>query len=242
MTELILSDITRMGPGFCIIGLEQTAQGFRSVRPLPPVGFAWPITFRHQRGARLRFILSTPPNISRPHVEDRPSSGAIEAAGKESEEKLLACLRDAEIAEKIQDLFGCAMHPSPFGGPAVWVTPEEAVRSICGIPIENLRFKLYPDRARIALTLGSGETLRGLPVVDRYWNEFLEEALGRTQGANRLQRVEQFANRIVRERVLKNSSLFARVGLPRADDEGRCWLMLDSLVPEPQLAWLDAIG
>ena len=43
MRDLILSDITVMGPGYCVIGLERVAQdAFRSVRPLPPRSYAWP--------------------------------------------------------------------------------------------------------------------------------------------------------------------------------------------------------
>ena len=35
--ELILSDVTIMGLGYCVIGLEQVSSGsFRSVRPMPP--------------------------------------------------------------------------------------------------------------------------------------------------------------------------------------------------------------
>jgi hypothetical protein len=41
---LILSDITEMGSGLCVIGIEQVGKNeFHSVRPMPPMGYAWPL-------------------------------------------------------------------------------------------------------------------------------------------------------------------------------------------------------
>ena len=238
MTELILSDITRMGPGHCIIGLERVGSAYRSVRPLPRFGNAWPKAFAHKRGERLQFSLSLGSLVQRPHVEDRPSTGAMTTVGAESEEVLVACLRQAELAETVKDLFGCNVHESPRGGAAVWIQPAEAIRSICGASFENVRFRIVGDRLRAALALPSGEALRSLPVVDREWNEFAEEVLRQTQGANQLQRVERFLNRTMQEKLLHSPVLFARIGLTRPDADGHCWLMLDSLFPEPQEEWL----
>ncbi len=237
MTELILSEITLMRPGHCVIGLEQTPQGYRSVRPLPRAGNAWPSPFRHGRGERLRFQLTELPPV-RPHVEDRQSSGTIAATDRVSEEALVGFLRQAEIGNVLQELFGCNVRESPMGGDSACVEPGEAVRSICGCDFQNIRFRAFPDRLRVALSLSSGETLPDLPVVDRDWNEFYSNVLGQMRGANLLTRVKRFFNSYVEEKVLEGPNRFARIGLTRPF-EGCCWLMLDSLFPLPQTLWLD---
>jgi hypothetical protein len=68
--ELTLSDITVMAQGYCVIGLERTAQGsFRSVRPLPRRGHAWPAFFPYGRGSIFRYSPAAT-SKSMPHVED----------------------------------------------------------------------------------------------------------------------------------------------------------------------------
>ena len=68
-SEIVLSDITVMGPGYCVIGLKQLATGsIHSVRPFPPRGFGWRDPFQFRRGETVRCdLVSTP---STPHVED----------------------------------------------------------------------------------------------------------------------------------------------------------------------------
>lgn len=72
ITELILSEVTRMRGGYCVIGLQPSASGYRSVLPLPPKGFSWTDRFIFPRGSRLRFDLLD--RATNPlHVEDRAS-------------------------------------------------------------------------------------------------------------------------------------------------------------------------
>jgi hypothetical protein len=239
MTELILSDITRMGGGFCAIGLERDGQKFRSLRPIPPRGFAWPASFAYSRGAVLEFDFAAL-SITQPHIEDRFSQGNPLYKAQFTEQHLVSCLRKADWAVRLEELFGCPLLPSPHGGPCAWVEPNTAVRSICGCDFINLAFRVFPDRLRADLAWGSGEVLRSLPVVDRDWNRFVEEALRRMQGANRIQRMEHFLNAVVGPLVLDSPNRLARIGLPRPK-EGRCWLMLDSLFPQLREEWLEGL-
>jgi hypothetical protein len=237
MTELIITEITLMRPGFCVIGLEEAGRSFRSIRPIPPIGYSWR-TFGYKRGDILRFDFAS--NVgSRPHVEDRNSTGVLGIVGRRTESDLLKYLRLAEVADQVEQLFGCEVRESPRGGPSVWVEPKEAKRSICGSRFDNIHFQVYPNRIRVSLSLPSGETLRGLPLVDRDWNGFAKQCVERIGGTHARDELEQFLNSEIRGLILDGSRGFARIGLPRPDDKGCCWLMLDSLFPLPQSAWLD---
>ena len=235
MKKLLISEITRMGPGFCVIGLEHEGQAFRSLRPLPPRVNAWR-TFPHKRGDILQFYLSTIPNSS-PHVEDRFSTGVLGKASEVSEGDLVNYLRQAERAEELKYLFQCPVRENP-GGSGMYVEPNSGSRSICGCDLQNIRFRVFPRAVRATLLLLSGETLRDLPLVDRDWNEFIERALQQAPGANRLQRLHRFLNETLATRVLADPKRFARIGLSRLHNK-KHWLMLDSLFPLPQPAWLD---
>lgn len=58
MRELILSDITEMGQGFCVIGVEHVAQDtFRSVRPVPQGAMHGPTHFPISAAGLYAFIL-----------------------------------------------------------------------------------------------------------------------------------------------------------------------------------------
>lgn len=236
MTDLVITEITLMRPGFCVIGLEEAQQSFRSIRPIPPTGYSWR-TFGHKRGDILRFDLASKVG-SRPHVEDRNSTGVLGIVGQRTESDLLKCLHLAEVADQVGDLFGCEVRESPMGGPSVWVEPKQAKRSICGCRFDNIHFQLYPDRIRVALSLPSGEPLRSLPLVDRDWNRFVEQCVQRIGGAHARDELEQLLNSEIRRFILDRSRGFARIGLPRPDNKGCCWLMLNSLFPVPQSAWL----
>jgi len=237
MTELILSEITRMAQGYCIIGLEPQGKAFRSVRPMPPRNYAWGHPWPHQRGDRLRFRLQSLPPVP-PHVEDYRSAGAPDCPGKLPEGELLRCLRAAETARKTEELFGCALQTNPQGGGAAWVKAPEAKRSICGCEFRFVRFHWKLDRWRAELQLASGESLKSLPIVDRDWNDFLDDAarLGGSQSPQ--ERVRSFLNGPVAAAVWKDESRFARLGLARPNPQGVCWLMLDSLFPLPKREWL----
>jgi len=235
MAKLLITDITIMGPAFCVIGLEHTERSFHSIRPLPPRGNGW-AHFPHGRGDVLSFLLSAWP-AARPHTEDRPSTGILAREATVAETELVSYLRKAEISENLSGLFQCAVHENRHGT-GIYVEPDAAARSICGCEIQNIRFQLFQDANRATISLCSGESLAGLPLVDRDWNAFIELAMRRMQGANRLLRVNRFLNKVLAEKVLNDSLRFARIGLTRLHNE-KHWLMLDSLFPLPQKAWLD---
>ncbi len=237
-TELLISEITLMGPGFCVLGLERGTQGFRSLRPIPRSSFSWP-TFAHKRGDRVAFDLSNIPAI-RPHFEDRRAENH-RSLGSLSELELLLCLKQAEVAGSVKDLFGCPVRPSSRGGDAVYVCPNEAKRSICGCAITavTFSFRFFP-RIRVALGLTSGETLY-LPLVDTEWTNFaLEIARGVRSSQHDQLRAQHFFDYFVQEEIASSELRFARIGLSRPDRDGFCWLMLDSLFPLPQKRWLSA--
>ncbi len=240
MPDLLISEITRMADGNCVIGLARHAAGFHSLRPMPRAGFAWH-PFPYRRGERVAFELSLIP-LAAPHVEDRQAQ-AHSRQGAATEAELVECLKRAEVATSVQGLFGCNVNPSPHGGPAVYVKPAEGKRSIAGCAIENINFSFsfYPQRnIRATLRLQSGERLDSLPLVDHDWLRFADRLWETSQGqANVKQRLQSFFNRQIWERILSSPDPFARIGLTRPDDGGYCWLMLDSIFPQPKRKWLE---
>ena len=237
MNKLLITDITCMGRGFCVIGLEQVGPAFRSIRPLPARGNAWR-RFPYNRGDILHFLLSSLPTAA-PHVEDRASTGALAKAGQLPEGDLVGFLRKAETAENISGLLQCTVRENVRGS-GIYAEPNLASRSICGCGVQNIRFQVFPDAIRATLLLPSGETLRDLPVVDRDWTGFIRQILRKISGANRLQRANRFLNNLMMERMLNSPNQFARIGLTRLHNE-KHWLMLDSLFPAPRVTWLDQL-
>lgn len=236
-TKLAISEITHMGSGLCVIGLEHVDQTFRSIRPLPPRGHAWE-RFPYKRGDVLSFDFTGTPR-SAPHVEDRQTQGPPEKLAEITESKLVDCLRRAEVAGGLCEFFGCEMRESILGGKALWAAPREAKRSICGSHFDNFRFRVLGEKIRVALSRATGEALESLPLVDRDWHEFIRQAGQRMRGANPRQRVEKFLNQALHGRILDSPDHFARIGITRVDENGCCWLMLDSLFPGPRKEWLD---
>ena len=149
--------------------------------------------------------------------------------------------RRAEMAEHSHEFFGCEMRESILGGKSVWASPREATQSICGCNFENLLFCIRGERIRVALSRAAGDSLESLPLVDRDWHDFILQAGARIQGANRAQRVEKFLNQAIQGRILDSPDRFARVGITRVDENGCCWLMLDSLFPGPKEEWLEEL-
>jgi hypothetical protein len=239
-TELLVSEITVMGAGFCVIGLERLPAGFRSLRPIPRNSYSW-TKFSHQRGDRVAFELSFMSALP-PHGEDR-RAGNFQLLGSVSEAQLLECLKRAELAGSVKDLFGCAVHPSPRGGEAVYADCKEAQRSICGCEIAavSFSFRFYPPKIRAAVALKSGETLESLPVVDAGWIGVANDLTSHIQD-DRKRRLEaqHFFDSVIQKRIISSNHRFARIGLARPkNDEGFCWLMLDTLFPLPNPAWLN---
>ena len=230
--ELILSDITRMAGGFCVIGLAEERGAFRSVRPMPPSGHAWPATFAHKRGDRLEFSL-TPVETVRPHVEDFQSTGVLAVKDQLAEEELLDCLKRAEVASRVNDLFGCTVKPGRTGAS---VHAPKGRRSICGVEARRIRLKWEAGQLRAHVALAGGEILPDLPVVDRSWYRFIETVIDGMEGANRGQRL----NRPLEERLQSIPGFFVRLGLTRPHPPrwGRCQVMLDTLFPLPRPSWV----
>ena len=242
MRDLILSDITVMGPGYCVIGLERVAQdAFRSVRPVPRRGNAWPETFPYGRGSMVRFI-PAPTSASPPHLEDQNTHGLVSGGGCVGEVELVDMLHKAEVSADLEKLFGCELHTDTHGGNA-WVDPGSATRSICGCQFKNIRFRVFQDAGEVTLrarlVLQSGETLNSLPVVDREWRRFSSELIHRSSESGVSPAPEGFLNRSIWEKLMRAPYRFARLGLARGkQNEGKCWLMLDSLFPQPKTGWL----
>lgn len=241
MTELLVSEITRMSRGYCVIGLERSGEHFCSLRPLPRWGYAW-TRFPYRRADKVAFDFSVSLAVP-PHTEDR-SAANDHKVGFVSESELVRCLKKAEVATCIKGLFGCDAYMSRHGGEAVYVLPEEAERSICGCEIESIRFSFhfYP-KIRAALALKSGETLESLPLVDAEWTEFINLLAERfkDQAHSRLQ-LEELLDSLVCQQINSSAVRFVRIGLSRPDRDGLCWLMLDSLFPLPKKAWLESIN
>jgi len=245
MLEIALSDITVMGQGYCVIGLEQLAPGrIRSVRPRPVRGFAWRDPFPFRRGASMKCNL-TATSCAAPHIEDRQSTGLLPTGRWLSEDDLIRCLNHAEVSQDLKGLFGCALNSDSRGG-NWWADRKEATRSICGCLYTNIWFHVIeePERTslRARMALPSNERLNSIPVVDREWRLFLHQVTAGIKKAGRPYGAEQFLNRFIRPQLLRSLNGFARIGLARPEGEsGRCWLMLDSLFPQPREEWLDGL-
>jgi hypothetical protein len=242
MTELILSDITVMGQGFCVIGIEQISPGsYRSVRPLPPGrSYAWPNPFSHSRGDCVLTRLTRMPTIN-PHTEDHNSQG-LRSTGRALEEKdLVAALKQAEVSEGLEGLFECGVE-SPSSRNC-WIAHSHGTRSICGCEVRNIRFRVFEDPGRLTLraqlVCPSGERLEP-KVVDREWVTFLQRLMGHFEGEQAGIRARAFLNGPVCRLLMRSSSRFARIGVAR-EMEGKCWLMLDSLFPQPKESWFEML-
>jgi hypothetical protein len=151
-------------------------------------------------------------------------------------------LQRAEVSAELEGLFECELHVDTNGGNA-WVDPSQANRSICGCLYRNLRFLVFQDPSRVTLrarlVLVSGETLNSLPVVDREWRRFMDEVMERLAKSGGHFDLDRYLNRFIRNKLLQALHAFARIGLARPDNGHKCWLMLDSLFPQPDVSWLD---
>ncbi len=245
MRELILSDITEMGSGLCVVGIEQVGKNeFHSVRPIPPMGYAWPLPFDFQRGSFVRFEPSVT-STTGPHVEDQNTHGLTAGRNSLDQDELVDLLQHAEISESVEGLFGYGLSSDQLGGNA-WVPPASASRSICGCNYGNMRFRVYTDAAKVKLVamvaLDSGEVLHSLPIVDWAWRQFVVELTRRFPRHPPRRELNALFNGSIRARVMDSPVHFVRLGLPRSNrDDSKCWLMLDSLFPQPEVAWLDAL-
>jgi hypothetical protein len=234
MTKLLITEITRMGPAFCVIGLQREKDKIRSVRPVSATANSW-LHFPYQRGDVLQCELA-PFSGAKPHIEDRVSTSGFEKESTVPEPEVVTYLRKAEMADSLPELFGCPLHENRGGGQ--FAKPPEAKRSVCGTVTQNLRLELCANELRATLALSSGEVLRDLPVVDRDWRDFIDAALAEGRGANRVARLERFLSSQFHYKVLSCPHHFIRLGLTRPYHD-LCWLMLDTLIPLPKQDWLE---
>jgi hypothetical protein len=235
MTKLLITEITRMGPAFCVIGLQREKDKIRSVRPVSATANSW-LHFPYHRGDVLQCDLA-PFSGAKPHIEDRVSTRAFQKESAVPEPEVVTHLRKAEIANSLPELFGCALHENKTGS-GLFAMPLEAKRSICGTMTQNLRLDLCANELRVTLALSSGEVLRDLPVVDRDWRDFIDAALADSRGANRVARLERFLSSQFHYKILSCPHHFIRLGLTRPYHD-LCWLMLDTLYPLPKQDWLE---
>jgi hypothetical protein len=234
MTKLLMTEITRMGPAFCVIGLQREQDKIQSIRPIPPYGHSW-MHFPHQRGEILECAL-TPFPASRPHVEDRVATRGFQKSASVPESEIVTYLRKAEFSRSLDGLFDCPLHENKTGS-GLYAIPGEPKRSICGCETQNLRLELCANELRATLVLPSGEVLRDLPVVDHDWRGFVEAALAPNRGANLAARLERFLNSHFHYKIMSCPHHFIRLGLTRPYHDFY-WLMLDTLFPLPRPEWL----
>jgi hypothetical protein len=235
MTKLLITEITRMGPAFCVIGLQRDKGKIQSVRPVSSLANGWTF-FPYHRGEILECSLAPFP-AARPHIEDRLSTRGFQKASAISEAETVTWLRKAEVSQSLAELFGCAVRENSKGN-GLHVLPREAQRSICGCETHNLRLELCANELRATVVLASGEVLRDLPCVDHNWRDFIDRALAPDRGANRASRLERFLNSQFHYKIMSCPHHFMRLGLTRPYHDV-CWLMLDTLFPLPRLDWLE---
>lgn len=235
MTKLLITEITRMGPALCVIGLQRDKDKIHSVRPVSATANSW-LHFPFYRGDVLQCDLAPFPG-AKPHIEDRISTRGFQKVSAVSEAEVVRYLRKAELAGSLKELFGCALRENKNGS-GLFAIPSEPKRSICGSETQNLRLELCGNELRATLALSSGEVLRDLPVVDRDWRDFIDAALAESRGANRVARLERFLNSQFHYRILSCPHHFIRLGLTRPYHD-LCWLMLDTLFPLPRPEWFE---
>lgn len=235
MTKLLITEITRMGPAFCVIGLQREGSKIQSIRPVSSSANGW-THFPHQRGEILDCSLAPFP-AAKPHIEDRVSTRGFQKLTAVPEGEIVTWLRRAEFSQSLKELFGCAVHENKKGS-GLYALPSEAQRSICGCETQNLRLELCANELRSTLVLPSGEVLRDLPVVDHNWRDFVDWALAPGRGANRTSRLERFLNSQFHYKIMSCPYHFIRLGLTRPYHD-LCWLMLDTLFPLPKPEWIE---
>jgi hypothetical protein len=235
MTKLLITEITRMGSAFCVIGLQRDKEKFQSIRPVRTWVNGW-LNFPYRRGEVLGCSL-LPTCGAPPHVEDRALTRTFRKSASVGESDTVAYLLKAENGDSLRSLFECATYENKHGSGA-YALPTQARRSICGCRTQNLRLELCGNELRATLVLSSGELLRDLPVVDRDWLDFLDAALTENRGANRAARFERFLNSQLHYKIMNCPHHFVRIGLTRPYRDV-CWLMLDTLFPLPHTEWLE---
>src|SRR6202158_6352745 len=134
MTKLLITEITRMGPAFCVIGLQREQEKIQSIRPIPFSGHSW-LNFPHQRGDILECALTPLPGPS-PHIEDRVSTRGFQKSAAIPEPEVVTYLRKAEVSRSLPDFFECSVYENKTGS-GLYAVRGEAQRSLCGWETKN---------------------------------------------------------------------------------------------------------
>src|SRR5712691_6749963 len=224
MTKLLITEITDMGPVYCVIGLVREGSAIYSLRPLPPRSNGW-VSFPFQRGDILECSLVKLP-CARPHTEDRVSTREWKKVGEICHSEVVKYLHRAEVGDSLGDLFGCVVKEN-LKGSGMYSQPGAGMRSICGCVTVNLALENVGGELRASLVLRSGETLRDLPVVDRDWIDFVkrERNVGRARNFNKS--LENFLAPIFSKRFLiARTTLFVLASRAHLrGDAGSCWTL-----------------
>jgi hypothetical protein len=83
MTKLLITEITRMGPAFCVIGLQREKEMIQSIRPVHASANSW-AHFPHRRGDILECSLAPFP-AAKPHIEDRTATRGFQKSSSVAE-------------------------------------------------------------------------------------------------------------------------------------------------------------
>jgi len=148
-------------------------------------------------------------------------------------------LERAERASTLDDLFGCTLERESKGG-NFWVPEGEGTRSICGCRYANIEFNLFVNKRwslRAAISAEGGQRFDSLPVVDWEWVRHLDHVVNSCRGTKDSEEVKRRLNQVERALLMRSNLKFARIGLAGSQG-GKCWLMLDSLFPQPEESWL----
>src|SRR5258708_24597819 len=108
MPKLLITEITRMGPAFCVIGLQRENEKIQSIRPVPASANSW-LHFPHQRGDILECAL-TPFPAMKPHIEDRTATQAFQKSSSVAEAETVSYLPKAKLPNSLLDLFPCPIY------------------------------------------------------------------------------------------------------------------------------------
>src|SRR5260370_35200539 len=161
MTKLLITEITRMGPAFCVIGPQRDKDKIQSIRPVPVSANSW-AHFPFHRGDILECALA-PFSGAKPHVEDRVSTRGFEKSSTVPEAETVTYLHKAEMAGSLPDLFDCPIHEDKKGS-GLFAMPHEAKRSICGCETQNLRLERCPNELHATLPHPSRDASRPPPL------------------------------------------------------------------------------
>jgi hypothetical protein len=84
MTKLLITEITRMGPAFCVIGLQRENEKIHSIRPVPSSANGW----MHFRRAELARSL---PELFGCEIQENKKGSGLYAMPSEAQRSICGC-------------------------------------------------------------------------------------------------------------------------------------------------------